>query len=174
MFVGFGLFFLIIFTLVLAILWGVTKKKTFWDLIRLIWISVFALFCLGFILNILTSKMRVTKEDIYGEYVIDRDMFAGKQADWQYNHYRFKITEENKLYLFITNKERVVKTIVRNIDINSLYINAHLDISPDESVHHILKDNPTLYRDTWSFYYVFESGKYGNMFFKKGSWEPID
>jgi hypothetical protein len=40
--------------------------------------------------------MELDKEDIYGNYVIDRDICSGKQADWQYNHYRFKITEENK------------------------------------------------------------------------------
>ncbi|NRF37488.1 hypothetical protein [Pedobacter foliorum] len=40
--------------------------------------------------------------------------------------------------------------------------------------HHIMDGDPTIYRDTWSFYLVFNSPKFGNMFFKKGAWEPLD
>ncbi|QRR00195.1 hypothetical protein [Dyadobacter sandarakinus] len=39
--------------------------------------------------------------------------------------------------------------------------------------HHILMDNPTTYRETWSFYLVFDSPKFGNVFFTKGDWEPL-
>jgi len=39
---------------------------------------------------------------------------------------------------------------------------------------HILASNPTTYRNAWNFYLVFNSPKFGNMFFKKGKWEEIE
>jgi len=51
--------------------------------------------------------------------------------------------------------------------------NPRIVITMNRTPHHILKETPTLYRKVWSFYYVFESEKFGNMFFKKGDWKPI-
>ena len=51
------------------------------------------------------------------------------------------------------------------------YCNRKLRIHSDSRNHHIIRDNPTLYRKYFNkFYYVFESEKFGNVFFKKGTW----
>ncbi|MCK6606909.1 MAG: hypothetical protein L6Q46_01245, partial [Flavobacterium sp.] len=67
------------------------------------------------ILSFFTSKKEVEKENIIGDYIIDRTKCSVKQADWQYNHYRFKITEDDKIYFYITNKEQIIKTIKGNV-----------------------------------------------------------
>lgn len=125
-------------------------------------------------LSIFTKKKTVEKEDIYGNYIIDRDKCSGKQADWQYNHYRFKITEDNKIFFYITEKENIIKTIEGKVEFTDGGCSPHLKIQLDEPKFHILKENPALYREVWSFYYVFESEKYKNVFFTKGNWKSID
>jgi len=42
-----------------------------------------------------------------------------------------------------------------------------------QPTHHIVTSNPTTYRSAWSFYLVFESPKFNNVYFKKGQWTPI-
>ena len=168
------LVFLIALTFLLALLKLIFKSKIFSYLIIVIWSSVLFLILLSSVLFYFTSKKEVEKEDIYGEYVIDREKYAGKQADWQYNHYRFKITDDNKIIFYITEKENIVKTIEGKVEFTDYSHSPHLKIELDEPEFHILKENPTLYREVWSFYYVFESEKYNNVFFTKGNWRPID
>lgn len=43
------------------------------------------------------KPMILTQEDIYGTYIIDKEQFPGDQADWQYDHFKFEITPDNKL-----------------------------------------------------------------------------
>lgn len=172
---GFLLFIFIVLTIVLWILKLIFKKKIFSKIIIGLWIFFFSIPILLILISIFTKKMELDKEDIYGNYVIDRDICSGKQADWQYNHYRFKITEENKIYFYITEKEKIIKTIVGKIEINENFTpSPRLKIIFDEPRFHIIKDNPTLYREIWSFYYVFYSEKYQNVFFRKGNWKSID
>jgi hypothetical protein len=135
-------------------------------------LAVFVLLVIA--LNFFNSKTEVSISDIYGEYIIDREKCAGKQADWQYNHYRFKITEDNKIFFYITEKENIVKTIEGKVAFYEDSASPHLKIDLEEPKFHILKENPTLYREIWSFYYVFESDKYKNVFFTKGNWKTID
>lgn len=174
----FGLVFLFIFfvivSVILFVLKLIFKKKIFSTLNIIWWIFFISLPFLLAILSFFTSKKEVEKEDIYGEYVIDREKCARKQADWQYNHYRFKITEDNKIFFYITDKENIIKTIEGKVEFTEYGHSPHLKIELDEPKFHILQENPTLYREIWSFYYVFESDKYKNVFFTKGNWKPID
>jgi len=135
-------------------------------------LAVFVL--LVIVMKFFNSKTEVSNSDIYGNYVIDRNKYAGKQADWQYEHYRFKITEDNKIFFYITEKENIIKTIEGKVEFTEYGHSPHLKIQLEEPKFHILKENPTLYREIWSFYYVFESEKYGNVFFTKGNWKSID
>jgi len=48
-----------------------------------------------------------------------------------------------------------------------------LRIHRSAEMHHIIEEEPTLYRNVWSFYYVFKSQKFGNVFFKKGKWKAL-
>jgi hypothetical protein len=72
---------------VLSLLFIFTKdKKVRSALILLCKISVagvLGLVVLANLLSTLTTKKKLDKSDYYGEYIIDRNYFSGKQADWQ-------------------------------------------------------------------------------------------
>ncbi|UOQ71809.1 hypothetical protein [Hymenobacter cellulosilyticus] len=91
------LFLLIPLTAILLLLWLVTQKNIFGKLMGLLWAIPLALAPVALLVRFLTDKQETERADIYGDYVIDRSKFAGKQADWQYNHYRFTITPHNEL-----------------------------------------------------------------------------
>lgn len=125
------------------------------------------------------KPMILTQQDIYGTYVIDREIFPGKQANWQYANFRFEITTDNRM-IFETRRNKE-KWNVETIDVSfstgywdldiEQYCNKRIRIHSDSTNHHVVQDNPTLYRKNFNrFYYVFESEKFGNMFFKKGQW----
>ena len=122
----------------------------------------------------------LTNKDIYGSYVVDKSKFPGKQADWQYENFRFKITKTDTLIFEYKLYENKWKTEHIKLSYSSgyydldkeEYCNRKLQVHSDSTNHHIIKDNPTLYRKKFgNFYYVFESEKFGNVFFKKGIWE---
>jgi hypothetical protein len=146
----------------------------FFNLIKIVFSCILVFVILVKVITFLNSNTRVTAGKIYGNYIIDRSKYPGKQADWQYNHYRFKITEDNKIFFYITEKENIIKTIEGKVEFTEYGYSPHLKIHINEPRFHILKENPTLYREIWSFYYVFESEKYKNVFFTKGNWKPID
>ena len=121
------------------------------------------------------EKMTVDEDDIYGTYVINTKKCPGKQADWQYKHFRFEIKKDDCLYFYIYDDAGdLKKTIKKPIIFNTGYTSSQIDMQPKENDFHILKNNPTLYREVWSFYYVFESQKFGNMFFSKKKWYSFD
>ena len=103
--IAFGFLFVIflIITLFLWLLKLIFKKKTFNTIILGLWVLFISLPVLLIIESIFTSKKEIDKDDIYGEYVINKNKCPGKQADWQYEHYRFKITKDNKLHFFKCN-----------------------------------------------------------------------
>lgn len=120
------------------------------------------------------ADMDVDKDTIYGEYVIDRTKFAGKQADWQYDHYRFELTKDGKIFFHVTDKRRIVKTDTGRISFVESYHHPHLKISMPQPAHDVIDSIPALHVGRSSFYYVFASKYYRNMFFTKGKWEPGD
>jgi len=138
-----------------------------------IWLGIFGLVFLSGIIQWLNSKTELEKEDYYGEYIINRDYFEGEQTDWQYEHFRFEITEEDSLFFYVTDREKILKTFRGTIKTTAPYRSARLIIEMDEPTHHILSSNPTTYRSAWDFYLVFESQKFHNLFFEKGKWKPI-
>ena len=124
-------------------------------------------------ISFLKQKMTLDKTDYYGEYIIDRNYFSGKQTDWQYNHFRIKITDTDSIFLYVTEKQRIIKTYkgtITTVDLSS----SRLVINMDQPTHHILTTNPTTYREPWDFYLVFNSPKFNNMFFRKGKWKEIE
>ena len=175
--IALGILFVLflIISIILFLLNLIFKNKIFRDLNIGLWLLFISIPVILLIESFLNSKTNVEKEDIYGNYIINRNKCKGKQADWQYNHYRFKITNDNKIYFYVTDKERIVKSFTGKIEINS-YSNPStlFKINFEEPIFHILQENPTLYRETWTYYYVLHSQKYGNMFFTKGNWENIN
>lgn len=176
---GFNLFFIFIIvplTGILLIIWLFSRKLIVGKILGLIWLGVVGLVMLVTILNWLTSKTELDKADYYGEYVINRDYFKGEQTDWQYNHFRFEITDKDSIFFYVTDKEKVLKTYrgtIKTTDPRN-YNSARLIIEMEEPTHHILTSNPTTYRSAWDFYLVFKSPKFYNVFFKKGKWKPIE
>ncbi len=151
-----------------------SKNKIIKKIACISWIILFSLIASLCVLKLFTTKMKLNQNEIYGEYVIDKNKCTGKQADWQYNNYRFEIKKDNKIYFYITKKERIVKTIIKDIKFNNGHSSPLLDIDLKNNDFHILKQNPTLYREIWTFYYVFHSEKFGNMFFTKRKWETTE
>ena len=119
-------------------------------------------------------KDRIGQERLNGEYVINRDYFKGEQTNWQYNHFRFEITDEDSIFFYVTDKEKILKTFRGSIKTTTPYSSARLIIEMEQPTHHIMTSNPTTYRSAWDFYLVFKSPKFYNVFFEKRKWKPIE
>lgn len=173
---GFNLFFVFVLvplTGILLVIWLLTGKKIFGKTLGLIWLGIFGLALLSGIIQWLTAITELKKRDYYGQYIINRDYFPGKQADWQYNNFRFEIKENDSIFFYLTDKEKVLKTYRGTITTTKPYSSERLILNMEQPKHHILTSNPTTYRSAWSFYLVFDSPKFNNVYFKKGKWELI-
>lgn len=169
---GFGFNFLMILvilpsTIILTIVWAVSRKAFFGKLLGLMWGSLILLLALSIVLQIFTTKKKVTRNKIYGNYVVDRSKFPGEQANWQYDNFKFKITDDNVLHFSYKTSNEEYKTELVKVKFLEQYYSDRLELGKDSTRHHIIVDNPTLYREVWNFYYVFKSDKFGNVFFKK-------
>ncbi len=85
---GFGFNLLLLFIIfpstgILLFLWILSKRSSFAKILVLLWSGVIGLVILSSIVQFFNTKKRVEKNDIYGEYIIDRSKFPGPQADWQ-------------------------------------------------------------------------------------------
>lgn len=119
----------------------------------------------------LQSKVKLEKEDIYGTYRVDPDLYPGPQADWQRDHYNLTIAEDGTIALRERYDNGGTQTFTGRYEFVEGYASApRLRIPNDVYTHHVVSDSPTLYRESWGFYYVFKSHRYGNMFFRKESW----
>ncbi|MDR6806566.1 hypothetical protein J2Y45_003758 [Dyadobacter sp. BE34] len=175
---GFGFNLLVVFvflplTVVCLIIWLSTNKKPFIKSVAIAWAGLLGLVLLSTLARALTSKVILTKDDYYGNYVIKRDYFPGKQTDWQYNSFRFELKSNDSIYFHITDGAKITKTYRGVVEMPSTYRSKRLNITMQMPTHHIVMENPTTYRGIWSFYLVFHSSEFGNVFFEKGDWEPI-
>ncbi|TKC08284.1 hypothetical protein FA048_14100 [Pedobacter polaris] len=176
---GFGFNILFVFiiiplTVLLLLCWLLTKKKIFYKILGAIWLAIFGLAFISLTFQFLTKKKELKKKDYYGHYIINRDYFPGKQADWQYDNFRFEIKENDSIYFYVTDKQRILKTYRGTVMTSQPYRSERLIINMDDTTHHIMASNPTTYRSAWSFYLVFYSPKFNNVYFKKGEWKLID
>ncbi len=160
-------------SLILLILWMATGNNIYGKILGIKWILIIGLIIIGATINTLTSKKVLEKSDYYGEYVIDRDFFSGHQADWQYNKYRFEIKRNDSIYFHVTDGEKIIQTYKGIISTVNPYGSERLVINMPQPTHHILKSNPTIYREAWDFYLVFNSPHYHNMYFRQGTWKKI-
>ena len=170
-----GMIFIILpLTFLLFLVGALTEKKVFFKAIGCIWIPIFCLIGLSLIASILPDTSVLEKEDYYGKYIIDRNFFRGKQADWQYNHYKMEITEKDSIFLYTMDNGRIVSVNKGTISTVKPYNSERLVLKMNEPNHHITETNPTTYRKSWwNFYLVFKSKKFHNMYFRKGKWEKI-
>ncbi|MBB4801617.1 hypothetical protein HNP37_001678 [Flavobacterium nitrogenifigens] len=174
---GFNLFFVFILlplTFLLLLIWLIKRKRVFGKTIGLLWLGIFGLVLFSVTIRWLTGKTELEKKDYYGQYIVDRDFFPGKQSDWQYDNFRFEIKENDSIYFYVTDKDRIVKRYRGTIKTTTTYNSERLILNMNQPIHHIMSSNPTTYRSAWSFYLVFYSPKFNNVYFKKGKWKPID
>lgn len=174
---GFNLFVVFILmpaTLILLVTWLVIKKRILIKILGAVWAGVVAIVILSTSVQLITSKKQLKKHDFYGSYIINRNYFKGKQADWQYNTFRFEIKSNDSIYFYVTDSARVLKTYKGKIATLKPYSSERLVITMEQPTHHILSGNPTIYRSAWSFYLVFNSPRFNNVFFTKGEWQPLN
>ncbi len=174
---GFNLFVVFILfplSIILPIVWLLTKRRLFGKILLFIWIPILSLIIITSIVHFFIDKKSIKRQDIYGEYIIDRTKFPGKQADWQYNHFRFKITKESKFIFYTIDNNKIVKADSGKVVFVDSYSQPRIIVQVEKPRQQIIEDEPTLYRSVWSFYYVFYSPKFKNVFFTKGTWKPLD
>lgn len=168
---------ILLFTWILINKW---KAHGFFYILFVIWGILILGIVFLFLAQPYLKPMILTQQDIYGDYIIDRDKFPGKQADWQYDNFKFSITENDQLIFKARIYDNVWNLDTVKVSYSSgyydlekeQYCNRKLRVHSDSTTHHIIMDNPTLYRRSFNrFYYVFESKKFGNVFFKKGEWD---
>ena len=171
---GFNLLFLFILApleVIFFVAWVILKKELYGKILLYSWICILVFLIAAVIIPLVTSKMRLKKEDFYGNYIIDRTKFSGKQADWQYDNFRFEIKSNDSIYFSVGNTDKGIQTFTGVISTLKPYRSERLVINMQQPTHHILATNPTIYRTSWSFYLVFNSSKFGNVFFTKGKWK---
>lgn len=172
-FLGF-IFVLLPISIILFLLWIFTKKRFFRNILLIMWGGLISLLILSFVFRPLWEKKVLDKSDFYGEYIIDRNYFSGKQADWQYNNFRFEIKKNDSIYFYVTDGKIINETYKGTISTLAPYKTARLVIEMEKPTHHILTTNPTIYREVWDFFMVFNSPKFHNMYFRKGEWKEIE
>jgi hypothetical protein len=173
---GFNLFFtfiLVPLTIITLLTWLITGRKGFGRTILYVFLGIIGFVIFSMTIKFLTAKTILKKGNFYGEYVIDRSFYKGKQTDWQYDNFRFEIIDNDSIFFHITDKDKILKTYKGTITTTNNYGSERLVINMNQPTHHILTTPPTIYRYSWTFYLVFNSPKFNNVFFKKGHWKPI-
>jgi hypothetical protein len=173
---GFNLFFtfiLVPLTIITLLTCLVTGRKGFGRTILYVFLGIIGFVIFSMTIQFLTAKTILKKGNFYGEYVIDRSFYKGKQTDWQYDNFRFEIIDNDSIFFHITDKDKILKTYKGTITTTNNYGSERLVINMNQPTHHILTTTPTIYRYSWTFYLVFNSPKFNNLFFKKGHWKPI-
>jgi hypothetical protein len=161
-------------TVVLLILRVTSKKAVYVNAIGFLWLGVLAVIVLLEVISMFTKNKTVLQTDIYGEYIIDRSKYPGKQADWQYNSFRFEITPQNDFLFYRMDQGKVIQSYKGKVDFRDGYTSPRLVLKFDTLQLDIIERKPTLYRKPRGFSYVFKSSRFGNMFFKQGKWKPIE
>ena len=98
--VGF-IFFIIIFgiSLIFLVIYYITKNKIFKRSFIGYWLFFILSYLILLVVGFINSPTTVDKEDIFGKYEIDKDMFKGNDANWQFQHFSFEINK-NEEFIF--------------------------------------------------------------------------
>lgn len=130
------------------------------------WVFLIAGFAMLFIILHYDTPIQLTRQDIIGEYRIDRNFYPGKNAQWQYDHYKYYITDKDSIVFVVYNDDKSPSRFIKHKISYVPGYKCRLKINAD-STYHVINDQPTLYRSHSRFYYVFKSVHYGNMYFRK-------
>jgi hypothetical protein len=165
---GFNLFgfpILLLSSVGLIIYFFVTKRVIALKILGMLWGSAILIFAISSVIGNRRMPIRLTKEDIVGEYRIDTTFFPGANARWQYDHYKFFITGNDSIHFIVMKEKEIPIQVYRHRITYTAGPPALWSIVADTSDH--LINQPILYRGHNKFYYVFRSKKFGNMFFRK-------
>ena len=111
--------------------------------------------------------MQMSRADAYGDYRIDTTFYPGRNARWQYAHYRFSITRTDSIaFMVMTDTGTEARVYKHKIKYSSREA-CRWSIDDTDTTFHVIKHPPTLYRKRYHFYYVFHSDRYGEMCFSK-------
>jgi hypothetical protein len=158
-------------SIILLLSWIVTwiQKGNHFPAIILsgIWIFYIGGVAVLYLIAPFIKPMKITKADYYGIHKTDLKKFSRFQAEWQYNNYQITINKDGFLRLYKLIQEPELIDSVK-FEFTSHYTNPRIRLITDSTNHHIISESPTLYREPFNnFYLVFNSKKYGNMFFRK-------
>lgn len=161
------LIFMIGITLIFPVLYYFRKKKMYLYSFFTFWSFVVLLFLILSVAEFINSKATVVKDDLYGNYVIDKEMFKGKNATWQYQHFSFLITKDDVFIFYKYSDSGKIKSVYKREVEFVNYASPHLRILNVKPNNQVIESEPLLVRKKWGFFYVFKSHKFGNMFFTK-------
>ena len=120
------------------------------------------------------QQIELEPEDYLGSYIIDRYYFRGPQADWQYNHFRFKIRKPNKVFFYQTEGAKIEKVYRgKAFWITKGHSSARIHLEMDSPTHFIIASDPTTFRFVDNFRLVFNTTRFGNVRFRKEKWEAL-
>lgn len=158
------MFLIIPFSIYLLLLLGVSvgllKSRT-----KSLAFILFALISIPFVIigtSWLNSPVNLEKQDIIGQYEIAQSIYPESQADWQYRTYTLDVTP-TELIVYDSRTEKTWKSPITWLNLTDY----RWKFANDSSRHHIIQDGPAIYRTDFSYYYVFKSPLYGNVFFRK-------
>lgn len=164
----------LILVLIITLIGGfgflITKKSIYWKMLLYAWVPLLIIILFGASIIWLDSDVILDKEDYYGAYRINRDYFPGEDAEWQYEHFKFEILENDSIHFYVTNNDSVVRVYKGKVFFNESYKSVRICFDMLLPVHHVMSDQPLVTRSRWDFDIVMHSPLYYNMYFEKTSW----
>ncbi|MFM6983381.1 MAG: hypothetical protein ACKOXF_04550 [Chitinophagaceae bacterium] len=129
--------------------------------------STFMLIGLLLLVRWLNSDVKLSRSDFYGDYVIDRDYFPGPDAQWQYEHYKFTIRQDDSLFFYVMSGDSVKSVFKGKMNVSNAYASARITFDMQEPIHHVFTEQPLIVRNRWDFNIVLYSPFYNHMYFEK-------
>ncbi|MEY3443395.1 MAG: hypothetical protein RLZZ519_1676 [Bacteroidota bacterium] len=162
--IGIPLLLLLSVTLLLYFLFAQEKKALY--ALGIIWGLVLLLIPISLLMDDLRRPIHLTKVDFVGDYRIDTTFYPGRNARWQYDRFGFRILGSNSI-IFVEINDKGTRIKVHRHPIKVSAGPPSLWTVTDETSSRVFQQPPMLYRGHTKFYYVFDSERYGNMFFRK-------
>jgi hypothetical protein len=162
--IGIPLLLLLSVALLLYFLFAQEKKALY--ILGILWGMVLLLIPISLLMDDLRQPISLTKADFVGDYRIDTEFYPGRNAQWQYDRFAFRILESDSI-LFVEINDKGTRAKVFRHPIRISDGPPYLWSVIAETTSQVIQKPPTLYRGHTRFYYVFDSEQYGNMFFRK-------
>lgn len=177
---GFGANLLFIFVVLPLLLLGVVlalifpksfakHKSSVFSCLTVGALGIVLLILISTIANYLAKPMHLDSDDYYGEYVIDKSIFPGKNSEWQYKHFRLEIKYNGDVLLHTLGGDKKIKVYKGKVQIDGSKPSATIRFDMNKPTSHVMRYQPKVYRSAWGFTLVMKSTKYHHMYFKKKS-----